>query len=449
MNKKFSSIMCIIILVLNFTACSNVQNTSQNTKSETPAQVNDEVKKTSDDNTISFADFSSEISTDRLLERLNILAGHDDARITGTDGEREAGNYIKSEFDAAGMDVYEQEFPFTTVNCEKESFTLLVPENMDITCAAVTKLTPTPAEGVAGEIAVSENKTPKEISGMDLTNKILLTKPGNVNHQWTISRAASKGALGVIFYSDFGEELPMVSLDEKTDISAITIKLKDAKDIIKKLDENQSVAGKIIIQSKEINSTSRNIIGDLKSDKADAKTIIVGAHYDCVDTPGANDNASGVTAIIEAAKILSQKRLQCNIKFIAFGTEEPGLIGSKYYVKTMTPEDKENTIAMINADMVGVGDLLNLYKFSEDDSDTLKLATDCASDLKYTYKTEVNPLSDHSSFAEGGISSVCIIYGPDENYHTDEDSIDKINKETLAKACNIIISMCSGISENQ
>lgn len=67
------------------------------------------------------------------------------------------------------------------------------------------------------------------------------------------------------------------------------------------------------------------------------KTIIVGAHYDSVpDAKGAGDNASGVAVMLETAKMLKDVETAYNIYFVAFGAEEVGLIGSRYYVKQMT-----------------------------------------------------------------------------------------------------------------
>ena len=51
------------------------------------------------------------------------------------------------------------------------------------------------------------------------------------------------------------------------------------------------------------------------------------------ELPGANDNASGVSAILEIARILHKQKLYCSLQFVFFSGEEQGLLGSKHYAK--------------------------------------------------------------------------------------------------------------------
>ena len=109
----------------------------------------------------------------------------------------------------------------------------------------------------------------------------------------------------------------------------------------------------------------KNVLGLLPGEGPFAdEIIVVGAHYDHLGYRekngkvtvfnGANDNASGTAAVLEIARILSQreKKLPRSVLFIAFSAEERGLVGSFFYVKhPILPVEK--TIAMINLDMVG------------------------------------------------------------------------------------------------
>lgn len=176
---------------------------------------------------------------------------------------------------------------------------------------------------------------------------------------------------------------------------------------------------------------------------------MVGAHYDGVDTPAANDNASGISTVIESARILSKEKLDCNVKFIAFGAEEIGLVGSNYYVKSLSPEDLKNIIAMINADMVGVGDKLCVYTMSKSNKSlTADLAVSCMNNFKYNNKRDESNRSDHVPFETAGIPVAYFEYGPYLDYHTDKDTADKINKENLFNTCNVITSLCNEIGKN-
>lgn len=116
--------------------------------------------------------------------------------------------------------------------------------------------------------------------------------------------------------------------------------------------------------SKQIKPTS-NVIGYIPAQKTTTKSFLFTAHYDHLGQDsvtaeifsGANDNASGVSVILEVARVLQQcyTTTDYHIVFIAFSGEEEGLLGSKWYVDNpMFPLD--DIVGVINLDMVGVGD---------------------------------------------------------------------------------------------
>ena len=111
---------------------------------------------------------------------------------------------------------------------------------------------------------------------------------------------------------------------------------------------------------------SNNVIA-VKEGKS-AKEIIIGAHYDSVSAAdddmvntGADDNASGVGVMLEAAEHLKDMDTAYTIRFIAFGAEEVGLRGSRHYAGQMSDEEAANTMAMINLDSLIAGDMMYVY----------------------------------------------------------------------------------------
>jgi Zn-dependent M28 family amino/carboxypeptidase len=92
------------------------------------------------------------------------------------------------------------------------------------------------------------------------------------------------------------------------------------------------------------------------------REIIVGAHYDSVDAgAGADDNASGVAVMLEAAEKIKDIQTPYTIRFIAFGAEEVDLDGSRYYADQMNASDIQNTVGMINLDSLIAGDIAYVY----------------------------------------------------------------------------------------
>ncbi|HJU58380.1 MAG TPA: M20/M25/M40 family metallo-hydrolase [Nitrososphaeraceae archaeon] len=125
-------------------------------------------------------------------------------------------------------------------------------------------------------------------------------------------------------------------------------------------DQNQTFNLKNIICSKEGLASSSS---SSSSSPYYNNTIIIGAHYDSraknindtdARAPGADDNASGVSALLELVRILSPLNLKINLEFVLFSGEEQGRWGSMNYVKYLDHNNKTKTIDLyINLDMVG------------------------------------------------------------------------------------------------
>jgi len=120
----------------------------------------------------------------------------------------------------------------------------------------------------------------------------------------------------------------------------------------KKLD---SSAFTLTIDGEFKKMTSTNIVGTLAAPVKTKKEIFITAHYDSYgESPGANDNATGIGAIIELARIFTKQKaaLTANLKFIALAGEETGLLGSRMYIKKHQDQLK-NSILVFNIDTVG------------------------------------------------------------------------------------------------
>lgn len=84
------------------------------------------------------------------------------------------------------------------------------------------------------------------------------------------------------------------------------------------------------------------------------KRIVIGAHYDIVpESPGADDNASGVAVLLELAFMLKEiSQLNCDVEFVSYDAEELGLLGSRFHAKQLK-EQKIDIVCMLAMDLVG------------------------------------------------------------------------------------------------
>jgi Zn-dependent M28 family amino/carboxypeptidase len=202
--------------------------------------------------------------------------------------------------------------------------------------------------------------------------------------------------------------------------------------------------------------TGTNVVGYIDNNRD--QTIIIGAHYDHLGYGdfgslydgekaihnGADDNASGVSILINLAKSLNAVT-EYNYLFIAFSGEEHGLFGSSYYAKNPTI-NLEEVRFMINFDMVG---RLNNEKIlaingigtSNKWKDLINKANEFNLKLKTT-ESGIGP-SDHTSFYLQNIPAIHFFTGQHEDYHKPSDDVDKINFDGMHTiyeyAKNIII----------
>jgi Zn-dependent M28 family amino/carboxypeptidase len=116
-----------------------------------------------------------------------------------------------------------------------------------------------------------------------------------------------------------------------------------------------SYDGAVALQNKVC---TRNIIAELKGSKFPQEIIVLGAHYDSVyDCPAANDNGSGVAALLELARLLSKFESERTIRFVAFTNEEPPYFGTEDWgaqqYAAVCHERAEKVIAMFSLETMG------------------------------------------------------------------------------------------------
>ncbi|MBS1963072.1 MAG: M28 family peptidase [Bdellovibrionales bacterium] len=271
--------------------------------------------------------------------------------------------------------------------------------------------------------------------------------------------ARERGATAVAFWEpetsdDQKSENLMASLESSNStvsadagIPVIFVSRKIARDWIG-APKPVALAGKIALENKKISAS--NIVGIMGSDAAcrAGHPVVIGAHLDHlgyggenslegtsarVIHPGADDNASGVASILEAARTVGKalkegKATGCYL-FAAFTAEESGVIGSSRFVDLLRKK-KIHPKAMLNLDMVGrmTGNRLAVF------------GADTASEWKKIVKRncDANVLtceaggdgygpSDHMPFYLARVPVLHFFTGAHADYHRSSDTSDKIN----------------------
>ena len=211
---------------------------------------------------------------------------------------------------------------------------------------------------------------------------------------------------------------------------------------------------------------SPNVLAYIEGSEFPNEVVVISAHYDHLGMKGdevyngADDNASGSSAVMELAESFQMAKKQGNgpkrsILFAHFTGEEIGLYGSKFYVENPV-FSLDSTLVNLNIDMVGRIDdkykgksdyvyLIGSNRLSKDlhdlSEDTNKKYTQLK--LDYTYNMGDDPYnyyerSDHYNFATNGIPVIFYFNGSHEDYHRITDTADKINFDILAQRTRLV-----------
>lgn len=222
--------------------------------------------------------------------------------------------------------------------------------------------------------------------------------------------------------------------------------------------------------------TMRNVIATLPGKGANKdRYYLMTAHYDSIASrtegwkenwqtlpaPGAEDNASGVAGILEAARILSQQEFDFTIKFVAFSGEELGLFGSKHFAK-VAEEEGYPILGVINFDMIGydADGILDLHVVGDQNSEWLVNAFRNANDL-YDIQFDFHKVidaefiySDHSPFWEIGVSAVMV--GEESSFdspewpefiHSGKDVLDNLVLAQGERAVKLTIATIAELAD--
>ncbi|SFA99711.1 beta-glucosidase [Lentibacillus halodurans] len=215
------------------------------------------------------------------------------------------------------------------------------------------------------------------------------------------------------------------------------------------------------------NEQSQNVMAVKEAqDIENPEIVYVTAHYDSLSgSPGANDNGSGTAALLELASVMKDKPADKEIRFVAFGAEEAGLVGSQHYVNQLSEEEINRSAANFNLDMVGTNweQASQLHVSTVDgESNMVWESADLAAERLELDDDRLTlhqlGRSDHVWFHQAGIDSALFIWmepgtepgqaGVEPWYHSPEDTIDRVSPEKIQMVGDLIDSAISDLNVN-
>jgi hypothetical protein len=286
-------------------------------------------------------------------------------------------------------------------------------------------------------------------------------------HQSKLENAVKHGAIGMLYNygpisnpnNAYNEKFVYVHVGDSVVKDIFSSTGFNHKDIVQKIDSTlkpSSLNTKKVVTIKMStrhfpDGKGSNIIGMIKGSDLvlSQEVIIIGAHLDglgkCYEIiPGANDNASAVAVMLGVAKALAQSKLQLkrSIMFIAFGSEEQAIIGSKAYLDKPVM-DLEKSV-LINLDGVGIGKSIGanagknypvLWAYIEDANEKYihrELSTNYFANLG-------RPRLDAALFLRAGVPSLSFYtYGSESFYHVPQDNMEIIKPEIMEDLAQLL-----------
>ncbi|MGL5381671.1 M20/M25/M40 family metallo-hydrolase [Clostridium sp.] len=389
---------------------------------------------------------SEKLNVNEVMSNISYFSEGIGERFAGSEKEKESADYIYNYFKGLGYDVEVQEVPIVN-----KRGTVKVASSEDYNIMGYRTV------GTFGEGFVEGKAVNCETGSIDQTKDEVSDNIAIIKNSSSvvdaIKNSVNKGAKAIAIYNDKDGSFRVSLGSYKCPVPVVLIPKVDGEALVSDLE----TSGEDIICSvgETIYDKTWNVIATKKATGIENPEVLhVTAHYDSVaGSPGANDNASGAAMLMELAKLFVDYDTKADIKFVAFGAEEIGLKGSKYYVDNLTSEEKEKTIGNMNMDMIGT----NYEECTQLAIETVDGSTHKVTDAvlnagrnlgKDHYFVSKYGGSDHVSFHNAGIDEVTFIWvipntndnGTEPWYHTYEDTIDKISPERLGEMGELISS---------
>jgi aminopeptidase YwaD len=411
-------------------------------------------------------DFSTEAVKSRLHNDVYKLASEEmEGREAGTPGERKAAEFIINQMKEMGLqpmfgDSYLQPFEFfgerslgpdnfliinnRQFKVDEEVFVLPNTANKNITSQAVY---------VGFGMERPEHNDYKELTNLD--GKIFIMEmflpdvlEDNARSQRPevmyekIETAVKKGASAIIFVNTASwRNDPNTRLNQSLDLAEIPIMFA-RKEVFNFWKE--TAVEKLVFLSTDIareTFTAVNVAGYWNNNAEN--TIVIGGHFDHLGyggsgsrSPntqaihyGADDNASGMAGVLEAARYLSNTDLTSNnYIFIGFSAEEKGLLGSRYFTNS-DAYDMGKVNYMLNFDMIGRVDNRKITLIGTGTSPLWESTIDSWESEALDIQKSPGGVggSDHTHFYLKNIPVLFFFSGIHDDYHKPSDTPDKVN----------------------
>ncbi|MFL5319412.1 MAG: M28 family peptidase [Myxococcaceae bacterium] len=448
---------------------------------------------------------------DLVMKDVSFLAAPEqEGRGVGTKGQENAAAYLEKRFEELGMTpagdngTFRQKFP-ETVEVKAASSSAVEIGGAKLAADAFTPMGFSADGDVKGEVVFAnygiKMKDSDDYAGLNVKGKIVVVRRfvpeseafsstdaqrrfGDIRYKAWVAKEAGAKALVVVDWpvvaakdgkpGELPQEAKLPKLrPEGAGDAGIPVVVVTRDSMKAFMGAPKKTNGRVAVKLEKVQKDAFNIVGKLAASSPEARTlptgvVVVGAHYDHLGFGGqdslapesheahlgADDNASGVAGVMEAARLLFQQRtrLRRDVYFVAFAGEELGVLGSTAF--TRTPPSGVNmtdVIAMLNLDMVGRLRENRLSILGVASGEEWRGILEPACELA---RVDCNASgdgygpSDHTPFYAAGVPVLHFFTGAHSDYHKPSDTPDRINAGGLAQVAAIVAEVAATVSHN-
>lgn len=359
-------------------------------------------------------------------------------RTSGSEEELKAANILLEEIASMGCSGHLEEFKAPTSKITKASLKVVEPYEKEYEVTPYHCSISTPEGGLTTDFVYIEDAL--DVNLVDLKGKfVLINVRPNPKLYKKLIKAGIAGYVtmcGTAMDEEDKTDITVARMREKNTqygkVTALNMRTKDCFHMVK----NKASKVKVELITEDIELTSQNVVVTLEGSKYPEEIISFGAHYDSVPfSTGVYDNGAGSVIIMELLRYFKENPPMRTVKFIWYGSEEVGLLGSQAYLKTHE-EELKNHLLMINVDVAG--SVLGKEEALVTAEKSLVDYIDHMAKIKgFPLKVEQDIYSsDSTAFADAGIPSVTFCrFAPNGGafIHTRNDVIDFLSAESLEK----------------
>lgn len=402
---------------------------------------------------------AARVSAERALRHLQVLSQGIGPRIGGTRSEHKAADYISGVLDGLGYDVTRQPFPVADKFLAQLDARHGLPRDLCWQAGA--------SPHAALDVKVRGDVVDVHAGAVadypaDVTGRIVLIDYVAAEREALVATAVARGAAAVVLLPvDLVEPRRAAAFSPTLPGSATTpvpIPVVGVAQAQKHRLRDLLAAGRrlrlTVSTAAHRGLTSQNVLAERRRSSTSGPVVMVSAHYDTViGAPGANDDGSGTVLCLELARVLRRLPTQASLRFALWGSEEQGLLGSRYHVAQLPQAERDRIVAVYQNDMVATSWdpatrywLLSFTGLANRATDEVTAAA-----TRLGYEPRISPVtlrgsSDHQSFQEVGIAAANFSWrgeaGPallEPPYHSPEDTIAKnISLERLQVSMELI-----------